>query len=212
MKFKILTLTFLLMSGNICAASAQQRSQQEEALQSFQSVVGRFNFFFKEKTKFVDEHLFSKSPSGITFSVFECEATGVAYDIQETDSILSPFVGYIDVTMTFRSNASCGTIKTQYGTYGWDNIKDALKARNIESCYGWAGKASGKSAPFENRFIFAYQNGKWIFKNVISKGSKEKQRQLSALLGTQIGSHLVIVDPEGRLYNQPWMDLIGVGK
>ncbi len=212
MKFKILTLTFLLVSGSICAASAQERSPQEEAIQSFQSIVERFNLFFKEKTRFVDEHLFSKSPSGITFRVFECEATNVAYDIQKTDSIVSTFVGYVDVTMTFRNNASCGTIKTRGGTYGWDNIKDALKAHNIESCYGWEGKASGRSVPFENRFIFAYQSGKWIFKNVISKGSKEKQRQLSALFGKDIGSHLVIIDPEGRLYNQPWMDLIGVGK
>lgn len=207
----LISMFIVVHMCSICAASDKENIDQKQALQSFQAIVDKFSVFFKGNPKHVTKEAFSESPNGITYSIVEYQVIDISYDIQKTDSLVSPFIGYFDVSKTLRKNSSCGNIKTKYDIDGWDNIEEALKNADNELCYRWA-KNIPRSAPRIERYIFAYQSGKWIFKDAVYEDTNKKNGRLLAILGKPSGDYLEIVELSGKQYNQPWLDLINMGK
>ena len=58
------------------------------------------------------------------------------------------------------------------------------------------------------RFIFAYQDKEWIFKDVVFKDTLKENRSLLAIFGLQSSDFIVITDPNGELFNAKWQYLI----
>lgn len=212
MKVLITSLISLLMVAYLSSISLgtdKEINEQKQALQSFETIAAKFKAFFNNDPKFLSKEALSESPTGVTYEAEEYHLIDIAYDVQKTESIVSPFVGYIDLTCTARRNGSCGNVKIKDYTYGWYNIADAFKQIENVACYNWF--SASKSSPFTRRFIFAYQNGAWVFKDVIFKDSNKKADQLLAVLGRPSGDFLEI-ELSGRQYNQPWSTLIDVTK
>ncbi|GBE04716.1 hypothetical protein BMS3Abin10_00332 [bacterium BMS3Abin10] len=213
MKSKIIITVNILVFLIIYTSYANDQPIQERtnALRTFDAIVEKFSTFFKTKPKYVskEELIIPENPTGETYQVVEYHLVSVAYDIQKSNSLVSPFIGYIDVNRRLKNNASCGDVKVDYGipgmeivTYGWSKIEGALKNSDNKLCYG---RLSGGTV---ERFIFAYQDKEWIFKDVVFKDTLKENRSLLAIFGLQSSDFIVITDPNGELFNAKWQYLI----
>jgi len=118
--------------------------------------------------------------------------------------LVSPFVAYIDIDEIIRDNTSCGNVVKGL-KWGFDNIEDTLR-NDKASCFNTTEIFI--RSPI--RFTFAYQSGKWIFKNVffVKVGEKESFDEIMSVLGMPSRKFSEITEPEGVSYNKKWKDLI----
>jgi len=184
-----------------------QNTQAEQALKTFKPIVTKFSEFFKTNPKLIAKDFRTYSPTGLLYSIREYRFVDISYNVEKTNSIVSPFVGYLEVIVTDRDNDSCGNVKTEFGIYGWDNVDDTLR-NDIEQCFSWRSKKLyiEKSEPQAMKFVFAYQDGKWVFKDVILQG-KSFEMMLAAL-SKATTKRPNITESAALAYNRKWVDLL----
>ena len=196
MKKKTLIPLFVMLLLFSALVIGQDR-QGEQALKTFKPIVNKFFKFFSTNPKLILKSSFPDSPSGFVYGIREYGFVDVSYNVEKTNSIVSPLIGYLEISVTMRDNDACGNVKTPYGIYGWDKIEDALINDN-EKCFSLVDPNSNplitKSDLYPIKFEFAYQDDKWILKDVNPK--------------------LILhpsTEPSGLAYNQKWIDLIQRG-
>jgi hypothetical protein len=183
------------------------QSEQEQALKSFEKVVAKFSVFCQTKQYLVYKQKFSESPTGFIVCAYEYTlAKDVSYDVQKTQSLVSPLVGYISLGVILKSNASCGALEFSKRRWCWDNTDAAVKDITTHSCY--KENAYGEGYVDEVMFSFAYQGGKWIFKDVIRTKWNKREPAISTALGNTTDPGIPITEPSGLAINEKWMDLI----
>lgn len=196
----IVTILMLLLTMQISYADDPSTpSEQKQALQSFQLLVKDYNRFFNNKPELLNKLSVKESPTGKCYLITQFLLEDISYDIQKTTSIVTPYLGFIDIKTKTRRNDSCGNVKRKYDTPGWDNIDDALRDTTAESCYTVYGA-------IVNRFNFAYQNGEWVFKNVTYPNG-EINGLIMAIYGTPSDWFLMPDEPSALLFNQCWLQL-----
>ena len=191
MKKKTLIPLFVMLLLFSALVIGQDR-QGEQALKTFKPIVNKFFKFFSTNPKLILKSSFPDSPSGFVYGIREYSFVDASYNVEKTNSIVSPLIGYFEIAVTARDNWSCGNVKTQTGIYGWDKMEDALNNDN-EKCFSSVDPNSNFFT-YTIKFEFAYQNDKWILKDVNPK--------------------LILhpsTEPSGLAYNQKWIDLIQRG-
>lgn len=119
----------------------------------------------------------------------------ISYDIQKTDSLISPYMGYIEVKCLLKASRRCGDVKGPFDYQEFSNIDSARQNKNNISCYVGSANIGAK-------FIFAFQKSKWIFKKVINSKTRHPYSFISAALGMPMGGWLYAND------NDYWQKLI----
>jgi hypothetical protein len=183
------------------------QSEQDQALNSFQKLVDKFSSFFQTKQYLVYKQSYSESPTGVLVYVLEYSLSkDISYDVQKTQSLISPFIGYITLGLTSRENGSCGTVMGYKVRVGWNNADDAVKNIDNGSCY----KYTPLDKPYvdEVRFTFAFQQGKWIFKDIIRVEFNKPAIAISTGLGKPAFPGNVISEQSGLEINKKWLNLI----
>jgi hypothetical protein len=201
-KFVLFFLFFSLIS------TVNAQSDQDRAIQTFKIIAAKFSEFFKSPQKLIYKQSFSESPTGINVEVIEYHCSNISYDINITESLISPYVGYVDLELSSLSNCACGNVSYTVGAYkritGWDNEKDALDNVNGKDCYKQQFDISGKLDEIQKdnvRVNYAYQNNKWIFKNVSSTPISNAFNIISA-------PGVKLQDSSSFKFNSPWVKLV----
>ena len=111
------------------------------------------------------------------------------------------------MTVETWDNQKCGDIretsKVSKETYYY-GFSSAAKAKNSdnEECYQRSASGSYVFRPDKVKFTFAYQEGRWVFKNVIRVAYNKPEILLSTALGYP-------VEPKSyREENKFWEDLV----
>ncbi|MBL0310031.1 MAG: hypothetical protein IPP77_10235 [Bacteroidetes bacterium] len=169
MKSKIITGLIVLLLGDTLNLLGQD--DQQKVVQSFNFVVEKFSAFIQTSHKLVYKQAYTNSPTGILVYILEYKGSNLSFDIKRTESIISPFLGYIEIDFEDRSNARCGNVSFSIKNYtkisGWDNEQEAINFDTVMKCYEPQLDMFNKpEKSFIDRiqFVFAYQDGKWIFK------------------------------------------------
>ena len=151
----------------------------------------------------------------MTINIIEYQGKNLSYDIKKTESIVSPFIGFIEIDFTDKSNSSCGNVFYTIGdkkTYtGWDTEKGALDNADILKCYDPQIRFDGRvelSFVAKIRFEFAYQNNKWIFKMANVTEYNTPNLPLSSALGQYPDPVQPLTDKESIEFNAKWLELI----
>jgi hypothetical protein len=204
----IITLIFFCGISNV-------QADQPKAIYSFNSIKGKFSNFFKTPQKLIYKQSYSASPTGINVEIIEYDCIEMSYDIQETKSLISPFIAYIDLDLTSISNSSCGNVSYTIGdsktTTGWDSEKGALDNADIPSCYKRQMDITGSLEPISRETIrinFAFQNNKWVFKSAVRKKYNIPPLALSNAFGIIINPGIQLQDSTSIAYNSKWIELI----
>jgi len=144
---------------------------QEEAISLFEEKVAHFEKFFSAKPKVLDKQSSKKSPTGYIYLYTWFENYKISYDIQKTDSLITPYMGYITVSYWMTSSNNCGDFESHriYGeTDKYFTTEEPVRAiKNNESCYKPSTYDGKEVIRYATKFIFAYQKKQWVYKDVV---------------------------------------------
>jgi hypothetical protein len=199
----------------VFSALSSQAQDQKQAVDSFSVIVSKFSNFIKSPQKLIYKQKYTDSPSGFVVEVIEYSGSNLLYDIKKTESIITPFVGYIEIDFTDKSNSVCGnvfyTISKNKMFIGWDTEKGALDNSNSLKCYEPQTGSDVKpvlSSADRVRFDFSYQNDKWVFKSAIRTDYNKPPFAISGALGLYSGPAQPLKDKESSEFNANWLTLI----
>jgi hypothetical protein len=187
----LVILVALLLMQNSYAAEPTTKNEEKQA---FQLLVNKYKQFFGSNPKLLIKLFVKESPSSKCYHINKFLFEDILYDVQKTNSLVSPFFGFIDVRTKMRRNDSFGNVKMAHDIPGWDKIEDAL--RNVDNeTYSTTYNA------VVNRFNFVYQDGKWIFKNAIYADGTPNDRIMS-VYGTSHDWFMAMDEPQQISFNQ----------
>ena len=196
---RLLFLTFILIFSFSPIVFCQEK-EESFALSLFQQKVASFKGFLSGQPKLLYKQSFSESPTGVVYEHHQVRLLNISYDVRRTDSLVSPFLGIIDVTYEDKTNRSCGDVKTTFGRKTWVNgfssREKILKYR--DRCF----KLDDVLSTEHVRFSFAFQEDRWTWKNVIRVKYNNPDLAISAALGKPIAPGLRVED------NKQWEELV----
>jgi len=182
----------LCFGGEIKSSSALK--DNTEAINQFEKIVDNYEAFFK-----ASPYLIIKANTypdhKISFVLHKYLGSNLTYDIQKTDSLISPLAGYIKIDMTNQFD-------------GFEQVRDAINAANQL-------QTLKSNLPFVAKFVFAFQREKWVLKRIVNEKQTFKdgtEGNLSAgILGlfeldNEFG-HMKPVEPELIEFNKGWSEL-----
>ena len=169
-------------------------ADQAKAISQFEEKVMLFEKFFQTGPKVIEKQEFSRSPSNHMYFYNQYKLNEVSYDIQKTTSLVSPYKGYIDVNCRMYRSKKCGDLALADWHF-FSSLDNCRKNKNNSSCYAYLSIDTA-------RFIFAYQKGKWVFKNVISPDSSSMIPAINTAFGKPTSGRLPLKD------NNHWKKLI----
>ncbi len=190
--------------------SSQLASPEARALYDFIKIDNDFSAFFSTNPMFVSKEdtrvargLYT---ADIVYNINHTEFISMNYDVRKTDSLISPFAGYIDVEYNEKRNGSCGDVymrDSKIGAIGYSNIDAALRKASDGSCFKILMSRIV-------RYEFAYQNGKWVLKNIrdIRNNKLRNKDSMSAVFGIKEDTFKFITEPSGLDFNKKWLNFI----
>jgi hypothetical protein len=187
-------------------------SEEARALKTFKPIVDDFSKFIATNPKFVSKEVESeKHPlftAKIIYKIHQQVLKNVSFDVRKTDSLVSPFTGYIDVEFIWKNNNDCGDVfyrTSPTGPVGYSNIHMALDRANEDSCFKILTSTT-------DRYEFAYQNSRWILKSIKSIRDKRISENdfMTAVLGIKESPYFFrfITEPAGLDFNKKWFVLV----
>lgn len=178
MQIKILAL------GLVCLFLTFLLADEKDVLSSFESIVSKIDEFVSTSpVALVSREQERFSPSGRINYLLKFEILGLAYDIQKTNSLVTPYTGYIVVSLKVQSNAKYGDVK--YGdvrsknfdpdkkveyNWGFQYAEDAEKVKKFASCASRPEYSEDPRCSGDVKLLYVYQGGKWVFKTVNTEG------------------------------------------
>lgn len=189
-------------------ALSQQSPPAPDPLSSFRQIVKRFNTFFAAgPQKLIWQLNEGSSPK---FAILEFRGQDIAYDVQQTNSLVSPYSAVINMNVVGKSNQSCGDIRSPYtsSAIGWSTVNGALSSVDRSECYkNWP--LEKEPTVYSVRFTFAFQDGRWVFTDAIDAQRGDKFELFLSIFGNANYPPVVtrFSEPEAQQLNAAWRDL-----
>ena len=216
---KFLIIFFLaasLMPASVASAAEQQADKtvketlqlsDSTALQSFQPIVQKFTNFFKKNPKLLVKVSPPQAPEVKTYSIHHFLARRAYYDLFKTNSIVTPYNGFIDIDTEVLDNKQCGdmSLKTKEKE-GWANINVAIANADNKDCLV---SRTEKTGPLRQRFHFDYSalRNKWELTNITYQDGTPNERFM-VILGVASPWFPVMDEPQAQSFNKDWIDLL----
>lgn len=217
--YKRKKIIFVILCFSIFLSVVKAIAQEEaEVILLFEKQVDKFEKFFSSKPKvlFKESYSFEKdpiigrklksSPTGYVFYYERFDAYTISYDVRKTDSLVSPYMGYITVNYLETTSKKCGDfeaskweLKEEADKY-FTTLELARQKRDDESCYK-PFRVGGTEIKRSAKFIFAFQKKQWVYKDVVDTDNKPNVVFYNAF-GNPIYGQLYVED------NDFWKKLI----
>lgn len=194
----------ILLATSTCFASDQQ--SQDSALQSFQPILAAVTAFFTKNPKLLVKISPPANPALTAYFTTHFIAKNSNYDIVTTNSIVTPYRGFIDIDTEVFDNKPCGTVSFDGKTPdGWATVDEAIQFNNDQKCYV---SRTAESGTIRHRFVFVYQalEKKWILSELLYQDGQPNGRFL-VLLGIPSAWFPVFNEPRAREFNAGWYEL-----
>jgi hypothetical protein len=182
-------------------APASEPTEGERALALFKAKAEQFQRFLGQEPVLLTKEDVSKSATGVLYYHVRIKLLESALDVQRSDSLVSPFMGYLDLIYERETSGSCGDMVIDFPYTG----REGLGYTTYEKAMAHASDCFQRMryAPVQNvRLTFAYQDGRWVFKDAIYRKENAKAAQLLAAMGRAEPPYHRVTD------NQAWEALI----
>jgi hypothetical protein len=188
------------------AISTSQAATPKDPLKSFQSLVAGYTAFFSSSQKLLHIHRSSESPSGKLAAISQYIGKDLSYDVKKTDSLVSPFSAYIQLSLSSTRNSSCGTVTAYQQQVGWPDAAGALAHADSTTCF--KPLFSDQEYWDRVRFQYSYQDDKWVLMQIVRLEFGTPEHAISAAIGRPGTSGPALRDPEAMAFNKPWADTL----
>lgn len=183
-----------------------QHAAPADPLKSFQAIVSRYKSFFSKGEKLVYGQVYSGSPSGRVVYVVEYTGKDLSYDVRKTESLVSPFAAYIELSLQSMKNGSCGTVPGYKKMDGWSDVAGAMAHANSAQCF--KPLLDNEEYWDQVRFRYAYQDDKWTLVEVIRTQYAKPELAVSAAIGVPAAPGITLTDAQSVSFNKAWVDTI----
>jgi hypothetical protein len=143
--------------------------KKADPVAEFKNLVSKIDERFKKIPTVLTWQDYSPSPSALIFYKLQFESVESSFDVQTTNSLVTPYIGYIVVKLKVKTNAKSGNVKGYDYNVGFSDSLAAKENSNNESCsdpkYDFNQWCTG-----DVKVSYAYQNNKWIFKSIDTEG------------------------------------------
>jgi hypothetical protein len=162
--------------------------------------VSQFEHFFAQEPTLLYKQTFGHSPTGVLYYYIRATLKKIAFDVQQSGSLVSPYIGYIYLTYEQPNNQSCGDQASEFRSsgrmvHGFSTYEKAREYAN--TCF-----QPSKYPPEEVRIAFAFQDGQWVYKDVIRVQHNNVDLALAAAFGYPVSPGLRVDD------NRAWEQLV----
>lgn len=146
--------------------------EEKEVISLFEKQIHKFEKFFSSKPKLLEKQSYKglptgkDSPTGYIFFYDRFDDPKISYDIRKTDSLVSPYIGYVNLNYLETTSEKCGDFQLDASKKTFTTIELARQKRDDESCYK-PYRVGGKEFRRSARFIFAFQKKRWVYKDVV---------------------------------------------
>jgi hypothetical protein len=178
-----------------------------DPLSSFQLVVKKFTVFFSAGPRKLiygfpnhDTHDTTK-----VFTIDQYSSRNIVYDVEKTNSLVSPYLATINISFIKENNSSCGDVTLEGSRLlGWSTTDGALSAIDRPECYRPDPLIAAK-------FVFAFQEGKWVFTDAVDvtkTADMPPLRVFLSIFGVQTSLVTSFSEPQAQTLNSAWRDLV----
>ena len=202
----LLALTFLALLAPVHAPAARADDAASAALSSFQTITNRYRTFFATTRFIVDKQMVPWAPTGAYFA-WTFVAKSVTYDVEVTNSLVSPYLGHVDVV--FRESVQghpCGFYRTENlaGFAGFATAQEANASTARPECL-----QRNASLMYDDpvRFDFAYKGGKWVFQGATRANYAKPEIAITAAITARPMEASIPVSPIDAPVNAGWPSL-----
>jgi hypothetical protein len=172
-------------------------TEDERAMALFKAKVEQFQRFLSQDPVILIKQDFSTSPTGVTYYHLRVKLLESGFDVQRSNSLVSPFIGYLYLTYNTERTTSCGDmIGATRESIGYTTYEKAMA--HAPDCF----QRGRSSSPQNVRMNFAYQDGRWVLKDARHTKDNNQATWLLAALGWTVPPYHRVAD------NQAWESLI----
>jgi hypothetical protein len=187
-----------IVAGAFCVRfETCKAADSADPLSQFENRVTSIKGFLASPKRMVLEYTSSGSP---LYFATELVAGPVSYDVRKTDSLVSPFSAYVAVNAVASQNAQCGSVQAYGRGIGWPTQAEAIASMGLEGCFR-------PMPPAEMRFNYAFQQGRWVLKSIVSSRlgqSPKDEPYLSSALGIAVDSFVPVASGPAYDFNAQW--------
>jgi hypothetical protein len=188
-------------------AYAADSAREDTIIKSFETMVEKIATFFRKNPKLLTKVSPPETPNIQAYSITHFQMNRISYDVLTSNSVITPYVGYIDVDTEVADNKPCGNqgfSKTE--KEGWRKIDDAISNADSTSCFVIRTAQVGV---IRHRFMFRYhvKTGIWALSEIVYPDGSIDGRFM-ALLGVPSPWFPVMNEPEALTYNKEWIQLL----
>lgn len=216
MKNSLIIMLMLMLSAQLFAQEAEDveidpalKKQMAVVEAEFEKIVGGFAAFFQAKQKLVYAFKNKRGSDDIAAYVIEYTCKEVHYAVSSTGDARLPFLAAITLTLTRKTNRSCGNVAgaTMLGLpAGWNTVEAAVENAGKSTCFKSNVKASGNKV----RINFEYLDGVWKYKSSVNETRKAAELPLESVFGNPIEPGVAIDSPAATELNSRWKALLGM--
>lgn len=211
-KFKAFSVAVSVLAASIatpCWAQTHQKAAESDPLVSFKVITRKFETFFASGPRKVLMKTESGYRKGGEFVVEEIAARDFSYDVQKTDSLVSPFMGTILMNIVSRENGSCGDLKHDGQGFGFSTVQQALVDDDRTECY-LDSPIPKKPTVYAIKLVFTFQDATWVFKSATQTDYGNAWLLGQSIFGNASYPATRFPEPEAETLNAPWRDLAHV--
>ena len=189
-------LCFFILLG-VTKSFAQE---DKKAMSLFEEQVNKFEKFFSSNPKLLVKQSYHDSPTGYIFFYERFDDYKISYDIKKSDSLVSPYIGYLTVSHLETTSKKCGDFKGYGDEKYFSTIELSRQKKEDKSCYKPL-IVGGTEVRLSSKFIFAFQKEQWVYKDVVNDYN-EPDSMFYAAFGKSDGRWFCVED------NDFWKKLI----
>ena len=167
---------------------------QTEVVDKFEKITYNFAEFIQTPQRAVVTQSWVMSPTGTNSLILECYGYDVSYDVQKTESLVSPYIGYITAIIVTKDNKDCGDVIAKLSrkeSFCFGHTTELRARENLESF--------GEPVASTATFTFVYQNETWILTSV--------EHLLASAFNLNYNTMFPVQDQKSVDFNSKWVAL-----
>ena len=159
---------------------------QDEIITSFKEIVSKTEDTFKKSPIVLYSGDWKDSPSGKyyyklkfelipqkystidntnIYSLSQSRDSSLSYDIQTTNSLVSPYIGFIILTLSVQTTQENGNVNTGFEILGFSDIEKAKLNDSFKPCTDRKSDLIDWCVG-DIKVNYAFQDGKWVFSHI----------------------------------------------
>jgi hypothetical protein len=189
---------FGVVTINKPAISKPNQSSDQKAITEFRKKTQKINTFLSNRPIFLSNADFPDSPTGRTYNHNRFILNNISINVEKTNSLTTPLIGYMYVNYQLEDNNHCGDLNG----YGYSTREKAI-AHRTDCFFPWILTGTEPRGEEKVEIIFAYQEGKWLFKDVWWPFAHKSDTLLMTAFGKPSGAWIKMKED-----NRAWENVI----